>query len=155
MRAPRVLPGPLLGLVLGLALGLLLALAGCGRSDTATVESTASTKDAASPARIEAGRKLFARCAGCHQVGPNAGNIFGPQLNGVLGREAGGVAGYAYSPALKASKLVWDERTLSAFIRDSEVVIPGNKMRFMNFMSEQQARDIVAYLATQGGRQGH
>ena len=147
MRAPTVLPGVLPGLLLG----LVLALAGCGRSDTATVASTASTEDAASPARIEAGRKLFARCAGCHQVGPNAGTIFGPQLNGVLGRKAGGVAGYAYSPAMTASKLVWDERNLAAFIRDSEAVVPGNKMRFMNFMSEQQARDIVAYLATQGG----
>jgi cytochrome c len=72
----------------------------------------------------------------------------------VLGRKAGGVAGYAYSPALKASTLVWDERNLAAFIRDSEAVVPGNKMRFMNFMSEQQASDIVAYLATQGSREG-
>ena len=134
-------------------LGLVLALGGCGRSDTAADASVAAA-GAPSPARIEAGRKLFARCAGCHQVGPNAVNIFGPQLNGVLGREAGGVAGYAYSPALKASTLVWDERNLAAFIRDSEAVVPGIKMRFMNFMSEQQASDIVAYLATQGSREG-
>jgi len=134
-------------------LGLVLALGGCGRSDTAADASVAAA-GAPSPARIEAGRKLFARCAGCHQIGPNAGTIFGPQLNGVLGRKAGGVAGYAYSPALKASTLVWDERNLADFIRDSEAVVPGNKMRFMNFMSEQQASDIVAYLATQGSREG-
>ena len=134
-------------------LGLALALGGCGRSDTAADASVAAA-GATSPARIEAGRKLFARCAGCHQVGPNAGTIFGPHLNDVLGRKAGGVAGYAYSPALKASTLVWDERNLAAFIRDSEAVVPGNKMRFMNFMSEQQASDIVAYLATQGSREG-
>jgi len=127
---------------------LLLALAGCGRADTAAV---APASDTASPARIEAGRKLFARCAGCHEVGPNAGHIFGPHLNGVLGREAGSVAGYTYSPALKASTLVWDEANLTAFIRDSEKVIPGNKMRFMSFLSDRQAGDIVAYLATQGG----
>jgi len=131
-------------------LGLLLALGGCGRADTAADAGVAGDRVDGS-ARIEAGRKLFARCAGCHEVGPNAGNIFGPQLNGVLGRKAGGVAGYAYSPALKASTLVWDERSLNAFIRDSEQVVPGNKMRFMNFMSEQQAGDIVAFLAAQGG----
>lgn len=138
MRAPIIL------------LGLLLALGGCGRADTAA-DAGAPGPQLDGPARVEAGRRLFARCAGCHEVGPNAGNIFGPQLNGVLGRAAGGVAGYAYSPALKASKLVWDEHSLNAFIRDSEKVIPGNKMRFMNFMSEQQAGDIVAFLATQGG----
>ena len=148
MRAPTLLPGLLPGLLLGVA----LALGGCGRSGTATVASASGADGAASPARIEAGRKLFARCAGCHQVGPNAGNIFGPHLNEVLGREAGSVADYAYSPAMKASKLVWDERNLAAFIRDSEAVVPGNKMRFMSIMSERQAADIVAYLATQGGR---
>ena len=130
-------------------LGLLLALGGCGRADTAAEAGVAGAQVDAS-ARVEAGRKLFARCAGCHEVGPNAGNIFGPQLNGVLGRQAGSVAGYAYSPALKTSTLVWDERRLNAFIRNSEQVIPGNKMRFMNFMSEQQAGEIVAFLATQG-----
>jgi cytochrome c len=135
-------------MTLGVLLGMLSALAGCGRSDSTPVAAGVEP----STARIEAGRKLFARCAGCHQVGPDAGNIFGPQLNGVLGRKAGSVPGYAYSPALKASRLVWDERTLAAFIRDSEAVVPGNKMRFMNFMSEQQAAQIVAYLATQDGR---
>jgi cytochrome c len=148
MRASTALPG----LRLALLSGLVLALAGCGRSDTAPAASVEGADAASSPARIEAGRKLFARCAGCHQVGPNAVNIFGPQLNGVLGRKAGGVAGYAYSPAMKASQLAWDERNLAAFIRDADVVVPGNKMRFMNFMSEQQARDLVAYLATQDGR---
>ena len=135
------------GITLGIVFGSLLGLGGCGR-----MESGAVAKGGAEPsaARIEAGRKLFARCAGCHEVGPNAGHIFGPQLNGVLGRQAGSVAGYGYSPALKASTLVWDEAHLAAFIRDSEKVIPGNKMRFLNFMSEQQAREIVAYLGTQG-----
>jgi len=132
---------------LGIALGMLLALGGCGESDSTAVKDAGGEPSAA---RVEAGRKLFARCAGCHEVGPNAGNIFGPQLNGVLGRRAGSAAGYAYSPALQASALVWDERNLAAFIRDSEQVIPGNKMRFMNFMSEQQAGDIVAFLAAQG-----
>lgn len=111
---------------------------------------SAGVQAAAPAAQVEAGRRLFARCAGCHQVGPNAGNVFGPRLNGVVGRKAGGVADYAYSPALKKSALVWNEQNLVAFIRDSDKVVPGNKMRFFNFMSEKQAREIVAYLGTQG-----
>ena len=126
-------------------LGILLGLGGCGRTESGAVAEAGAEPSAA---RIEAGRKLFARCAGCHEVGPNAGHIFGPQLNGVLGRRAGSAAGYGYSPALKASTLVWDEANLAAFIRDSEQVVPGNKMRFMSFMSEGQAKQIVAYLAT-------
>lgn len=130
----------------GIVLGMLLVLGGCGRSDSVAGPDAGA---APSAARIEAGRKLFARCAGCHEVGPNAGNIFGPQLNGIVGRKAASVDTYVYSPALKASGLVWDEGKLAAFIRDSEKVVPGNKMRFLNFMSEQQAGDVVAYLATQ------
>jgi len=98
-------------------------------------------------ARIESGRRLFQRCASCHTVGPGAVNGFGPQLNGILGRKAGSAAGYAYSPALRASRIVWDERSLAAFIRDSDKVVPGNKMRFFSFMSEKQALEIVAFLA--------
>lgn len=129
------------------ALPLLAACAGAHAA--APVASSAPTAPTA--AQVDSGRRLFARCAGCHQIGPNAGNVFGPQLTGVVGRKAGSVPNYSYSPALKKSALVWNEATLVAFIRDSDKVVPGNKMRFFSFMSEKQVRDIVAYLGTQGG----
>lgn len=101
-------------------------------------------------AQVDSGRRLFARCAGCHDVGPGARNGFGPHLNAVVGRKAGSVAGYAYSPALRNSPLVWNEQNLVAFIRDSEKGVPGNKMRFLSFLSEKQVTDIVAYLRVHG-----
>lgn len=104
---------------------------------------------AASAQQVESGRRLFARCAGCHEVGPTARNVFGPHLNGVLGRQAGSVPGYAYSPALKNARIVWDARRLAAFIDDPDEVVPGNKMRFFSFMNARQVADIVAYLGTQ------
>lgn len=105
---------------------------------------------APAPAQVDAGRRLFARCTNCHEVGAGARNGFGPQLNGIVGRKAGSAPAYAYSPALKQAGFVWNEQKLVAFIRDSEKVVPGNKMRFLSFMSEKQASDIVAYLRTQG-----
>ena len=101
-------------------------------------------------AQVDAGRRLFARCTNCHEVGAGARNGFGPQLNGIVGRKAGSAPAYAYSPALKQAGFVWNEQKLVAFIRDSEKVVPGNKMRFLSFMSEKQASEIVAYLRTQG-----
>jgi cytochrome c len=101
-------------------------------------------------AQVDAGRRLFARCTNCHEVGAGARNGFGPQLNGIVGRKAGSAPAYAYSPALKQAGFVWNEQKLVAFIRDSEKVVPGNKMRFLSFMSEKQAAEIVAYLRTQG-----
>jgi cytochrome c len=114
------------------------------------VEALAALAPAPAQAQVDAGRRLFARCTNCHEVGAGARNGFGPQLNGIVGRMAGSAPAYAYSPALKQAGFVWNEQKLVAFIRDSEKVVPGNKMRFLSFMSEKQASDIVAYLRTQG-----
>ena len=95
---------------------------------------------------VEAGKRVFVRCLNCHAVGPNAGNGFGPQLNGVLGRKAGSVPGYNYSAAMKAAPLVWNERNLAAFLRDNDAVVPGNKMRFFGFVTDTQLNHLMAYL---------
>lgn len=97
-----------------------------------------------------AGRKLFASCANCHAVGPAARHGFGPHLNGLAGRKAGTVAGYGYSAAMKSSGLLWNEATLTAFLRAPGDVVPGTKMRYWGVgISEQKVRDLLAYLATQ------
>ncbi len=44
------------------------------------------------------GKAAYAKCAICHQVGPNAQNAVGPELNGIVGRKAASVADFAYSP---------------------------------------------------------
>lgn len=103
------------------------------------------------------GKKRFVKCKACHQVGPDAKNALGPTLNGVVGRKAGAVEGYAYSDALKNSGIDWTEENLMKWIGKvkvdgkkkpgSKVLIPGNKMIFPG-VSDKQAKDIVAYLKT-------
>ncbi len=97
---------------------------------------------------LASGRQAFKRCANCHQVGPNAHSNFGPQLNGIVGRRAGTVPDFAYSPAMKTAGFIWDEQRLAAFIHDPDAVVPGTRMRFWGFMSDRQVRDLVAYLRT-------
>src|SRR4051812_9443385 len=75
-----------------------------------------------------AGEKVFAQCRACHQIGPNAKNAIGPQLNGVIGRKAGTVPGYSYSQANKNSGLTWDEPTFTTYIQNPQGVIKGTKM---------------------------
>jgi cytochrome c len=94
----------------------------------------------------EKGRAVFARCASCHQVGPSAHNGFGPQLNGIIGRRAGSVDGYAYSPAMKNAALVWSEKNLKTFLKSPGDTVPGNKMRFWGIGSDSQVADLMAYL---------
>jgi cytochrome c len=95
---------------------------------------------------LAAGRAAFQRCANCHQVGPGARSNFGPQLNGVLGRRAGSAPDFAYSPAMKRAGFVWNEKSLAAFLRDPDEVVPGNKMRFWGLRSERQIADLLAFL---------
>jgi cytochrome c len=100
-----------------------------------------------------AGRKVFASCANCHAVGPAARHGFGPHLNALVGRKAGSSPGFAYSAGMKASRLVWNEATLTAFLRDPNAVVPGTKMRYWGIgMNERKVADLLAYLAAvQGG----
>lgn len=104
----------------------------------------------AGAADLNNGQRLFnVRCASCHAVGPAAGNGFGPQLNGLFGRRAGSSPGYSYSPAMKRSGIVWNDKTLTAFIGDPDDVVPGTKMRFWGIGNQKQVGDLLAWLRSQ------
>lgn len=100
----------------------------------------ASAQDAAN------GEKVFAQCRACHQVGETAKNAVGPHLNGLVGRKAGTVEGYSYSPAMKGSGLTWDEATLAEFLKDPKAKVPGTKMVFPGAKDEGRLKDLIAYL---------
>ena len=93
-----------------------------------------------------AGRAAFNKCASCHQVGPNAKSGFGPHLSAIIGRPAAAAKDYTYSDAMKKSGLVWNEKTLTAFIKAPTDTVPGTKMRFWGISNEQQIADMLAYL---------
>lgn len=94
------------------------------------------------PAR---GQTLYQACMGCHSLDDND---VGPMHRGVVGRTAGSVQGYAYSPALKASGLVWDAANLDRWLTNPQRLVPGAKMYFS--VSDPQSRaDLIAYLAQQ------
>ena len=93
-----------------------------------------------------AGEKAFAVCKACHQIGPNAKNAVGPELNGVVGRKAGSVESYNYSPANKNSGLTWDEATLHEYLMDPRKKVPGTKMVFAGIKDEKKLNDLIAYL---------
>jgi cytochrome c len=95
---------------------------------------------------VAAGERVFAQCRACHQVGETAKNVVGPVLNGLFGRKAGTVEGYAYSPANKNSGLTWDEATFRDYIKDPRAKIPGTKMIYAGLKEEQRITDLVAYL---------
>lgn len=101
------------------------------------------------PARAQdaaAGERVFGQCRACHQVGETARNGVGPHLNGMFGRKAGAVEGYAYSPANKSSDLVWSDDTFRDYIKDPRGRMPGTKMIYAGLKEEGRIADLTAYL---------
>ena len=108
----------------------------------------------AAPAQDSAaGEQVFNKCKTCHQIGPTARNSIGPILNGVVGRPAGSIPGYAYSGANKSSGITWDEATLKEYLKSPQAKVPGTKMAFPGLPKEQDIDNVIAYL-TQFGPNG-
>ena len=89
------------------------------------------------------GGKLYdARCSGCHSIEHNR---VGPAHQNTFGRRAGSAPDYDYSPALKRSKLVWNEVNLNRWLASPERAIPGQKMGYLVDDAQDRA-DLIAYL---------
>ena len=96
-------------------------------------------------ADAEHGKALYKACAACHTDKPGT---IGPSLKGVVGRKAGALDDFRYSPAMKRSELVWDEASLRDYISDPQGKVKGNRMPFAGIKQPTDADDIVAYLKT-------
>jgi cytochrome c len=158
------------------SMAVLGVLAACGGSDkpaetqTATAEAPAvpeatapaATAPAAEPVAPPApaavtfasltgnaanGEKLFGQCKTCHVVEKGVNRV-GPSLHGVVGRTAGSIEGFKYSPANKNSGLVWTEEQLFTYLEAPQRVVKGTYMAFAGLKNPQDRADVIAYLKT-------
>jgi cytochrome c len=103
---------------------------------------SATAQDAAAGAAV-----FKAQCAGCHST-QEGKIIIGPSLFGIVGRKAGEMPGFKYSPANKASGLTWDEATLISYIGNPQSVVPKTIMPYPGLKDAGQRADLVAFLVT-------
>lgn len=102
-----------------------------------------SASVAAVAADADRGRTLYeSRCTGCHSLDANR---VGPKHRGLLGRAAGTVPDYAYSPALRDARLVWDEASLGRWLADPERFLPGQRMNY-SVSDPGDRADLIEYL---------
>ncbi|MFN0192693.1 MAG: c-type cytochrome [Aestuariivirga sp.] len=98
----------------------------------------------ADPAKGQTAAKA---CAACHDFNKGGPNKTGPNLFGVVGRNHGSVAGFAYSEAMAGkSAEPWTYEALDAFLANPKTAVPGTKMVLAVKKAETRA-DILAYLA--------
>ncbi|MDN3523378.1 c-type cytochrome [Halomonas ramblicola] len=88
------------------------------------------------------GERLFrAQCLGCHSLEPGK-HLAGPSLHGLIGRPAGSVEDFDYSPVLREAEFVWSAETLDAFLTDPEAFLPGTRMVFWGLEATPRRRVI-------------
>ena len=82
---------------------------------------------AAQPARAQGdaaqGKKVFRKCAVCHDTRPGKTKI-GPSLFGVIGRKSGTLPGYRFSSAMRKSNIMWSKDTLERYLENPRKVVP-------------------------------
>lgn len=94
---------------------------------------------------VAEGQRLFQqRCGACHQI-TTPRNGVGPNLQGLIGRKAGSVQGYNYSPALKASDVIWSTETLDTFLTNPSVMVRGTRMT-QRFGSAGERQTIIEFI---------
>lgn len=95
-----------------------------------------------------AGEKVFGKCKACHLVDSDQNRV-GPSLKGVVGRTAGTLGDFKYSAAMvDAGKngTVWDEATLTTYLRDPKASVKGTKMAFVGLKADEDIANVIAYL---------
>ncbi|WP_439533282.1 c-type cytochrome [Polymorphobacter sp.] len=156
------------------SVALVTTVAACGGSDkpaettdTTTIETapaevpaaeTPAATEAAAPAEATVsyasltgdaakGERVFAQCKACHVVEAGVNRV-GPSLAAVVGRTAGSIEGFKYSPANKNSGLVWTEEQLFTYLEAPQKTIPGTYMAFAGLKNPQDRADVIAFLKT-------
>jgi cytochrome c len=113
---------------------------------------SASLAAAAQPAAAPGGdavrgAAIYERCQACHSLERNR---TGPKHCGLIGRRAGGVAGFSYSPALEHSGIVWSTESLDRFLTAPLAAVPGTRMGYAGVKDPQERADLIAFLAAAG-----
>lgn len=100
-------------------------------------------------ASVERGRAVFKRCYACHTAYGNERGEHGLSLWRVVGRRAGAMRGFDYSPAMRAqgrAGLAWTAAALDRFLADPAAAVPGTSMPFAGLSDPRERADLIAFL---------
>jgi cytochrome c len=138
-------------------LAALLIVAACGKAPEKEAPSASDTSKPLAPVSEppspeEAGRLAFRACAICHTVtdpaAPDAQRLVGPSLYRIYGAPSAREAEFAYSNAMRAANITWDDATLDAYIEAPNKVVPGTRMAYVGERDAAKRAALIAYLKT-------
>ena len=105
---------------------------------------------AASAHAESAGEKLYKQnCAACHAIAKDAPMGMGPNLLGVIGRQAGTMAGFPYSNEFKGALngKDWTPELLDKWLEQPQNVAKGTYMMYQQADGSVR-KEIIEYLKT-------
>ncbi len=91
------------------------------------------------------GAAVFRKCIACHSIDPGV-NKLGPSLSDVIGRKAGTLSGFRYSPAMVQSNITWDAATLDKYLTHPSDLIPGTRMTYGGLSQPADRAAVIEFL---------
>ena len=95
-------------------------------------------------ASVTDGKKVFKKCAACHSIAKDGGNKIGPNLWGILGRQAGSISDFKYSKAMLAHAKPWSFEEMDRFLLKPKDWIKGTKMSFVGLKKEKERAAVYS-----------
>ncbi len=92
------------------------------------------------------GEQVFKKCSACHQIAVDGKNMIGPNLWGVIGRQAGSIDDYNYSKAMKAYAKNWSFEEMNQYLIKPQAYIKGTKMAFAGLRKEKDRASVILYM---------
>ncbi|MAN46644.1 MAG: cytochrome c family protein [Alphaproteobacteria bacterium] len=130
------------------------AAAPASDTSTAIADATSPFADLPAPyntADYNRGRRTFKLCQSCHILTEGGGNLVGPNLYGLFGREAGSLEGFAYSPALQEADFIWTPDKVDHWLENPNTFLAGNRMTFAGVRKPEDRVAVIAYLMSETG----
>ncbi len=95
---------------------------------------------------LEHGQKVFKKCSACHMIASDGKNMIGPNLWGVIGRQAGSIGDYKYSKAMIAYGKEWSFEEMNSYLIKPQAYIKGTKMAFAGLRKEKDRASVIIYM---------
>ena len=100
-------------------------------------------------ASLEDGKKIYKKCATCHNYEKNSSSKVGPNLWNLINRPKAYVSDFTYSKALVDSGGIWNFEELNNFLYKPKEYIQGTKMNFSGLKKVEDRANLILWLRKQ------
>ena len=116
------------------------------KKDKKAVKEVVDIKSLLAMGDLSHGQKVFKKCSACHMIVSDGKNMIGPNLWGVIGRQAGSITDYKYSKAMIAYGKEWSFEEMNAYLIKPQAYIKGTKMAFAGLRKEKDRASVILYM---------